>query len=95
MLCNLPGHTIDKGIVPGTVCKPITYTKPMDLESFWSLETIGIHDNPHVTEALAHFNRTISFRNGRYEVSWPWKDDDFILPENYELALARLKSLCR
>ena len=35
------------------------------------------------------------FENNRYQVTWPWKEEDPNLPENFELALGRLKSLIR
>ena len=35
------------------------------------------------------------FENNRYQVIWPWKEADPNLPENFELALGRLKSLIR
>ena len=31
--------------------------------------------------------------NGRYQVAWPWRNEDINLPENYELSYGRLKSL--
>ena len=38
------------------------------------------------------FNNTVKFDNGRYLVSWPWKESNPLLPENYQLAVGRLKS---
>ena len=35
------------------------------------------------------------FENNRNQVTWPWKEEDPNLPENFELALARLKSSIR
>ena len=31
--------------------------------------------------------------HGRYNVAWPWKDENCKLPKNYELSVERLKSL--
>ena len=39
-----------------------------------------------------HFKETLKFEDGRYQVKWPWKDDNPDLPVNRELALGRLKS---
>ena len=44
-------------------------------------------------EALRKFNETIKFEENR--VAWPWRHD-VCLPENFNLALGRLRSLiCR
>ena len=70
-------------------------TKP-NLEDFWRLETIGIHDTPQDTKeekVLKQFNETLHYENGRYKVVWPWKEDVTDLPENHGLALGRFKSL--
>ncbi|XP_062573875.1 uncharacterized protein LOC134235745 [Saccostrea cucullata] len=73
-------------------CLPL---KP-SLDEYWNLETIGIKDQPHSSDddkALKNFNETIKLVNGRYQVTWPWKDEQPELPENRELAFGRLKSL--
>ncbi|XP_037506439.1 uncharacterized protein LOC119382671 [Rhipicephalus sanguineus] len=48
------------------------------LRSFWELENIGITDTigklPETSKTMIQFEKTISFRNGRYEVALPWKD---------------------
>ena len=43
--------------------------------------------------ALQKFNDTIRFEDGRYQVTWPWKEESPLLPTNYELAMGRLRSL--
>ena len=39
------------------------------------------------------FENTITKENNRYYISWPWRDENPCLPENYALSLGRLKSL--
>jgi len=91
------------GIAP-TGIKPSTHMfssvdssfvdKP-NLDIFWNLESIGIVDSPLTSDddqALETFNSTVKFDNGRYQVSWPWKESCPMLPENYQLAVGRLKS---
>ena len=66
------------------------------INEFWNLETIGIRDSPTVTEdeiAIDNFNDTIQLKNQRYFTTWPWKENASTLPENYGLALGRLKTL--
>ena len=61
------------------------------LEHFWNLESIGIKKSPIVVDddrALDNFNKTTEFTDGRYLVTWPWKESS---PDNYQLAVGRLK----
>uniref|UniRef100_A0A1I7RUL0 Integrase catalytic domain-containing protein n=1 Tax=Bursaphelenchus xylophilus TaxID=6326 RepID=A0A1I7RUL0_BURXY len=51
------------------------------LEKLWSMESIGIMDNPKINddeEAMSHFAKHIKFNkeDGRYEVAWPYKDEN-------------------
>ena len=67
-----------------------------NLEDFWRLETIGIHDSAvdsQDDEVLRTFYKTLRYDGGRYYVDWPWKQETPSLPENRELAFGRLKSL--
>ncbi|MCP4060139.1 MAG: hypothetical protein GY738_23185 [Pseudoalteromonas sp.] len=67
-----------------------------NLERFWDLETLGIKDNLRENDdvALAQFNSTIKFQDGRYAVCWP-KKEGVTLPDNYGLAMGRFKSLTK
>ena len=44
-------------------------------------------------EALKHFNEMIKFNDGRYQITLPWKGDEFSLSDNYSVAIARMKML--
>ena len=69
-----------------------------NLEDFWRLESIGIQDLTEGScdnEALHTFEDTLRYENGRYKVTWPWKGEKSDLPDNYTLALGRLKSLIK
>ena len=69
-------------------------TKP-DLEDFWNVESIGITDDIVKTNdevAMENFKETVKFENGRYQVTWPWRDEITELPTNRQLSLGRLKS---
>ena len=73
---------------------PIEHTTT--LEEFWKLETLGISEPMCVNDddkALQKFNDTVRFEDGRYQVTWPWKEEFPSLPTNYELAMGRLRSL--
>ena len=65
---------------------------------FWDLESIGIKDNCKTLDddiVLEKFNNSIQVVDGRYEVSWPFKEENPSLPENFELSKGRLKSLLK
>ena len=66
-----------------------------NLEQFWSLESIGITDSPRTLDDdkdLENFEETVRYENNRYFVAWPWREPRSMLPENYNLTRARLKS---
>ena len=66
-----------------------------NVEDFWRLESIGISDSPVDSDndvALKKFKETLKYEQGRYTVTWRWKEDQPDLPENRALALGRLKS---
>lgn len=66
-----------------------------DLQDFWNVETIGVLDDSETRNdgiVRKEFNENIRYENGRYQVTWPWKDKDPDLPVNRELAMGRLKS---
>lgn len=88
-----------KGVKPTThmlssVDAPL-FTQP-NLEQFWDLESLGIKESPTTLDddqAIAQFNKTVMFKEGRYLVTWPWKETSPDLPQNYQLAVGRLKSM--
>ena len=38
------------------------------------------------------FKESLTFKNGRYQDTWPWKEENPDLPPNREFAMGRLKS---
>ena len=73
-------------------------TKNPNIEDFWSLETIGITDSLDVTDddkALEQFNELIYYRDGMYQVAWPWKSQNPDLPVNLDIVIGRMRSLAR
>ena len=71
-----------------------------NLEDVWRLETIGIKEpirgsNEGNDCAIQNFNDTVRKEDGRYEVTWPWREENPQLPDNYQLALGRLNSLLK
>ena len=63
------------------------------LKRFWDLESLGVKQNER--SVYQGFQEDITFRDGRYEVSLPWKPSHPTLPDHYELALKRLGGLLK
>ena len=63
------------------------------LRSFWELESLGIHGREDL--AYGNFMNDVQLKNGRYEVSLPWREYHEALPDNYDLSLRRLQGLMR
>ena len=76
-----------------TNINPSLSTKP-SLEHFWNLEALGITESPSPNDecAFKNFSKTMIFTDGRYTVSWSWRESNPGLPQNYQLAVGRLKS---
>ncbi|GFU42597.1 integrase catalytic domain-containing protein [Nephila pilipes] len=70
------------------------------LEAFWQLENLGIEPvnenlNCKDNKILQEFEENIQFRDGRYVVKLPWKDNlKESLDNNYEIAHERFSKLC-
>ncbi|XP_035223362.1 uncharacterized protein LOC118196083 [Stegodyphus dumicola] len=68
------------------------------LKKFFDLESIGIRDDPNSYDedkALEIFNKTVSFKDGRYIVNLPWKKSWEHLGDNFGVAEKRIKILMR
>ena len=64
------------------------------LRNMWELETIGIKDtNSDEQSALEKFKSNLSFSEGKYQASLPWKDEDLNIPTNKTMAFQRMKSI--
>ena len=61
------------------------------LRAFWELESLGIHLPDKST--YDDFAENLCFKEGRYEVSLPWKEEHDPLPDNYQLSSRRLQGL--
>jgi hypothetical protein len=73
-----------------------TEPKTLDeqLRSFWELESLGVQ--PEEKTLYDEFTNHVVFRDGRYQVSLPWKEFHEPLPDNCSLSVKRLRGLlCR
>ena len=69
-----------------------------NLDEVWKLETIGIKDpinDCDDDQAIQNFHDSVGKTNGRYEVTWLWREANPHLPNNYQLALNRANSLLK
>ena len=64
------------------------------LKRFWMLDGIEVNETSSV-DFVSKFKNDIEFKNGRYYVDLPRRDnaDSVVLPDNYHLSKARLISL--
>ena len=91
--------THGKGIDDETTfltCLNKSLSMKTNLEHFWKLESIGINYSPVESDndvARKKFSETLKYDEGRYTVTWPWKQEQPDLPDNRALTLGRLKSL--
>ena len=70
--------------------------KNPSLKDLRSLDAIGICDPAYLNdndETLEQFNNTICCDGERYQIAWPWKPCEPDLPENYDVAYGRIRSL--
>ena len=102
---HLSGPVSPVNQLPSTVSLITTHTLRIDsqphnakelddtLQSFWRLESLGIC-TPEKS-VYDEFAGSVQFKEGRYEVALPWKEDHAPLPRNYELCEKRLRGLLR
>ncbi len=91
-----PVHAPSKSPVGSSVCLNNTHVLRLDIalrkevSKFWETESIGIvpesDDSVH-----QQFLENIKMKDGRYEVSLPWKDKHPTLPDNHSLTCTRLR----
>lgn len=67
------------------------------LRAFWEVESLGIlnktTESPEEIEAVQHFNQTVRFKDGRYQVELPWKPNKQELQNNFKVAKTRFERL--
>ena len=61
------------------------------VERFWKLDSLGIKENEN--SVYDKFLDKIKFKNDRYEVRLPFKEEDPFIEDNYEISLKRLGKL--
>lgn len=65
------------------------------LHAFWELESLGItsekFESPDDVEALQRFEETSIFKDGRYQVELPWRQNHPPLQDNYRIAKRDLR----
>ena len=68
------------------------------LQKFWEIDSSGSFAeketalSPEESYAMREVSQSLKFKDGRYEVAMPWKPNAPELPNNYDMAMNRLKS---
>ena len=95
------GRVSNKNFKSQTSCNLIQATPPR-LDVFWETERMGIEsfandDSFKVSErqALDQFNSTVEFKDNRYEVSLPWKEEFIQVPNCKQATLNRTCNVIR
>ena len=63
------------------------------LKMFWDLESFVVNQNE--SSVYQEFQKEVTRKGNRYEVSLPWKQSHPALPDRYDLALRRLNGLLK
>ncbi|KAL0150932.1 hypothetical protein M9458_053851 [Cirrhinus mrigala] len=87
--------------VTDTTCMQICLEEDMQiskqLRAFWEVESLGIlnktTESPEKSDAVQHFNQTVTFEKGRYQVELPWKPNKPELQNNFRVAKKRFEKL--
>ena len=81
--------------VPDASQNPSDTSLSEELKRFWETEAIGITDDPEYTDIDSQFLPSMNFdvKQGRYEVSLPWKANCKPSSTNYNICLFRLQHL--
>ncbi len=72
--------------------KNVGPTTEEQANQLWNMEGIRIKDNYEQEDddmAMEQFNKSVELKDGRYYVSWPWRNLTEKIPLHYELALNR------
>lgn len=67
----------------------------LELQNLWNLETIGISEPKcEDSQAIENFKNSVEYNDGKYTAALPWKNEHVNLPDNRNLSLKMLKSVC-
>ena len=96
-MVTMPGRSKSVVKVPNVDDEITTDDVHKAIENFWRVEAIGIVDKENVFTRDEHravdiFEKTTTFKDGRYEVQLPFKDDAPMLSNNYVSAKGQLES---
>ena len=69
------------------------------LRQFWEIDNSGVESLPAMTLeeklAMEQAERSMKFSSGHYQIAILWKESNFLLPDNYNMAFQRLQNLER
>ena len=66
---------------------------------FWEIDNSGVESLPAMTleekMVMEQTERSIKFCDGHYQIAIPWKQSNFLLPDNYNMVFQQLQNLER
>ena len=67
------------------------------VKRFWEIDSIASSSSQEIldTVVIESFKRGLSFDGSRYTVPLPWKQEIYIIPDNYILCKGRLRPLLK
>ena len=82
--CTTAHNFLTTHVLRVDAAPPIQDSLDEVLHSFWKLESLGVDSK--TDSVMEEFTQTVQFKNGRYEVSLPWKNPHPTLPDIYQLS---------
>lgn len=80
----------------------VRLANPIDITNFWMTESMGVNVQPCMCKSdqmsnlerkeLKIIEESCQLKENRWEMSYPWKRDASLLPNNYEQVLKKLES---
>ena len=80
----------------------VRVASPVDITDFWKTETMGVNAQPCTCKAdemskeerkeLTLIEQSCKLKGNQWQISYPWKKDASLLPNNYEQVLKKLES---
>lgn len=96
---GVKGESLDEG---SKQVLHVRVASPVDITDFWKTESMGVNAQPCTCKAdemskeerkeLTLIEQSCKLEGNRWQISYPWKKDASLLPNNYDQVLKKLES---